>query len=75
MLKLDQSKKSFTLTKRADPNWKADFYYRDGEKDVLLLEGELDSHKVSAKLHRVNESEVLLTSRGFHWINEYPFNR
>ena len=75
MLKLDQSKKSFVLSKRGDPNWKADFSYRDGEKDALLLQGELDSHKVSAKLHRVDESKVLLTSRGFHWINEYPFNR
>lgn len=24
---------------------------------------------------RPDESESLLTSRGFHWINEYPFNR
>jgi hypothetical protein len=75
LLKLDQSKKSFTLTKRGDPNWKANFSYREGEKDVLLLEGELDGQKVSAKLHRVDESKVLLTSRGFHWINEVPFNR
>ncbi len=75
MLKLDQSKKSFTLSKRGDPNWKADFSYRDGEKDVLLLEGQFDSHKISATLHRVDESKALLTSRGFHWINEYPFNR
>jgi hypothetical protein len=75
MLKLDQSKKSLTLSKRGDPNWKADFSYRDGGKDVLLLEGKFDSHKISATLHRVDESKVLLTSRGFHWINEYPMNR
>ena len=75
MLKLDQSKKSFTLTKRGDPNWKADFFYRDGEKDVLLLEGELDSHKVSAKRIVSTNPRFCSLSRGFHWINEYPFNR
>ena len=75
MLKLDEAKKSFTLTRRGDANWKAAFSYRDAGKDVLLLEGQFDGHKVTATLHREDESKFLLTSRGFHWINEYPFQR
>jgi len=27
------------------------------------------------KLQRVDPSKTLLLSRGFHWINEVPFNR
>jgi hypothetical protein len=26
-------------------------------------------------LRRDDEKEFLLTTRGFHWINEYPYNR
>jgi hypothetical protein len=26
-------------------------------------------------LHRTDETKFLLKSRGFHWINEHPFNR
>jgi hypothetical protein len=28
-----------------------------------------------AEFHRFDATQFLLTSRGFHWINEYPFNR
>ena len=35
----------------------------------------LDGHPLRANLHRTDPAKRLLTSRGFHWINEYPFNR
>jgi hypothetical protein len=34
----------------------------------------LDGQKVRARLHR-QDASFLLVNRGFHWINEYPFNR
>ncbi len=30
---------------------------------------------IQTKLRRIDDKSFLLTSRGFHWINEYPFKR
>jgi hypothetical protein len=43
--------------------------------DRLEIEGTLDGHRVLARLHKLDASKFLLLARGFHWINEYPFNR
>lgn len=48
-------------------------YTRDVDK--LLLNGILGKDTLDLKLKLKNLDEILLTSRGFHWINEYPFNR
>lgn len=61
-LAFDEKAKSLTLTKRTDPKFKAVFNYRHDAKMV-------------AALHKAPEREFLLNSRGFHWINETPFNR
>ena len=74
-LQLDQSKKSFTLKRLGDENPKAEFTLQDPGQGVLILDGQLDGHRIHAKLHREDERKFLLTSRGFHWINEYPQNR
>ena len=41
----------------------------------LLLEGKLQADLLSVRLRKVDPSTFLLVSRGFHWINEFPFNR
>jgi hypothetical protein len=30
---------------------------------------------VRMELRRLDETKFLFASRGFHWIQEYPFNR
>jgi hypothetical protein len=42
--------------------------------DVITLDGKLDGKQIHAKLHHIPEPRFLLNTRGFHWINEYPFN-
>jgi hypothetical protein len=74
-LALDSGKKSLALTKRDDPQWRSRLSYRQPEPQILAMEGTFDGHKVQARLRRVDESKFLLVNRGFHWINEYPFNR
>ena len=59
----DTNGKSFLLTATAP---------RDGE---LLLEGALSDGPFSARLQRAARPTFLLETRGFHWINEYPYNR
>jgi hypothetical protein len=49
-------------------------YGRPGDS-YLTLEGVLASEPVSMRLRKVDTAKFRLTSRGFHWINETPFNR
>lgn len=73
-LELDPVKKTLALTKRDDPEWKTTLSYRrDGDR--LTIAGPFDGRKVQARLRLAPADEFLLTSRGFHWINEYPFQR
>lgn len=74
-LELDEAKKLLILTKRDDPKWRSALSYRQADPKRLAIEGTLDGHKLRARLRRVDESKFLLVTRGFHWINEYPYNR
>jgi hypothetical protein len=74
-LTLDAAKKTLALTKRDDPAWKSALSYQQPAPGRLTLAGTFEGRKVRASLHRVEEPEFLLVTRGFHWVNEYPFNR
>jgi len=41
----------------------------------VVLAGTLYSAPVTIRLERIDTGKMLLLSRGFHWINEMPFNR
>ncbi len=43
--------------------------------DSLILRGKLAADSVIISMHRLDEKKFRLTSRGFHWVNEYPYNR
>ena len=49
--------------------------FKQPEPGLLILEGRFDGADVSARLRRQDDAPPLLISRGFHWINEYPYNR
>ncbi len=66
---------SLTLTKSADKDWKANFTFQRPATDQLILDGQMDNHKMHMQLHLIDRNKFLLVSRGFHWIQEYPFNR
>ncbi len=59
-----------------EPSEPIEYEWRVRELDDggLELRGELDGRMLELKLER-REPEFLLTSRGFHWINERPLNR
>ncbi len=48
--------------------------YTEPGPDELLLEGSVDGATTVVRLRRV-EAPFLLTSRGFRWVQERPFNR
>jgi hypothetical protein len=74
-LLLDAARRTLALKKRDDPAWKSTLTYQRPEPGRLLLEGTFDGRKIQAVLRRTENPEFRLITRGFHWINETPFNR
>jgi uncharacterized membrane protein YphA (DoxX/SURF4 family) len=71
---IDAEAQKLALSNPQKPDWQSSFNYRETEPGRVELEGTYDGKKVRAKLRRADESEFLLVKRGFHWVNEYPFN-
>ncbi|MEA2603470.1 MAG: hypothetical protein QOF89_4462 [Acidobacteriota bacterium] len=72
MLKL--GKNTMTLNKRGDSKGLSTLSYQQPGPGFMALEGTLNGQKIRARLSRQDNS-FLLVNRGFHWVNEYPFNR
>jgi hypothetical protein len=66
---------TLALSKDDDKNWKANFYCQRVAKDQMTMDGNMDGHRIHAQLQLVDLNKFLFVSRGFHWIQEYPFNR
>jgi hypothetical protein len=72
---INTNDQTLDLTKDNDKNWKARFNFQRPASDRLIFAGDMDSHKVKVELQLVDRKKFLLVSRGFHWVQEYPFNR
>ena len=73
--KLDANKKTIDLTKTDDAKWKGALSYDRPANDHITLSGEMDGHRVAMELRLVDRETFLLVNRGFHWVQERPFNR
>jgi hypothetical protein len=49
--------------------------YQQPSPDLILLSGPFEGAHIRLELHRETATQPLLTTRGFHWINEFPLNR
>jgi uncharacterized membrane protein YphA (DoxX/SURF4 family) len=49
--------------------------YSRPDANHVVLTGTLESDPLEIRMRRRDPSEFLLVNRGFHWINEVPFNR
>ncbi|HYG62621.1 MAG TPA: hypothetical protein VEL74_08565 [Thermoanaerobaculia bacterium] len=63
------------MSKRDDPKWTSKISYRETSPGVMMLQGTFDGQKIRAVLRKTEADDFLLVNRGFHWINEAPFNR
>ncbi|HEX6223177.1 MAG TPA: DoxX family protein [Chryseolinea sp.] len=45
----------------------------EGDSTRLILQGVLNEDSLKIKLKRKSADSFVLVTRGFHWINEYPF--
>jgi len=73
--KIDVNSNALVLSKSDDKNWKASFAFQRQTPDQLTLDGQMDGHKVRMQLRLFGREKFLLISRGFHWVQEVPFNR
>lgn len=72
-IELNQAR--FSLKKRDTPAFRALLLYTRPDKNTLIVDGDFDGARIHAVTHREPDNEYLLNTRGFHWINEVPFNR
>jgi hypothetical protein len=71
----DTNAKTIALGKSGAKNWKANFSFTRPDTNHLTLDGVMDNHKIHAGLELFDRSKFLLLNRGFHWVQDYPFNR
>jgi hypothetical protein len=88
-VEVDEEKKTITLTSPAGPPGGSTppavhvLRYREVEPEVIEVEGTVafladgkpGPKQVKVRLRHYGEDKFLLSSRGFHWINETPYNR
>lgn len=72
--KVDSVKKTIVFYPQTDTTLKYNFSY-SLVKDILTMSGFMKNDSVVMQFRRYDETKFLLNSRGFHWINEEPFNR
>lgn len=63
------------LSQRGHGQNSATLSYTQPAPDRLTLDGAFSGHTVHLDLRLYDRSKFLLVSRGFHWVQEYPFNR
>jgi len=79
---MDDSARAFASVYRPAENTvvltggdKTVFTYSRPDAEHLTMSGSMGGVPLVVNLRRKDPSEFLLVNRGFHWINELPFNR
>jgi uncharacterized membrane protein YphA (DoxX/SURF4 family) len=65
----------YSLSLYEGDNKTATFTIERPATDRLTLDGTMDRHRVRMQLSLLDRKNFLLVSRGFNWVQEYPFNR
>lgn len=76
-LDIDSIKKSLVLKSYRDTLEVYNLTYIEGDSTDFYLKGTVKLDTLAIKLQRTKnyKEKFLLTNRGFHWINERPYNR
>ena len=73
--KIDENAKSLVLTRAGNDNWSATFSFDRPSPGRMTLDGEMDGKRVRMRLELQPREKFLLVTRGFNWVQEFPFNR
>ncbi len=72
---IDTTKKEMQLVDDNDSTYRANLSYIKQDSVHLALSGTIRKDSVFILLQKQNINNYELFNRGFHWINEYPYNR
>ena len=65
---IDVYKSTVALTKGNSKKWKADFTFKRLAQDQLILEGDMDGHKIYAELQLADFDTFRLLNSRFRWV-------
>ncbi|MFN3968379.1 DoxX family protein [Flavobacterium sp.] len=74
-VKTDTITNQFTVTSYKDSTKIFNLGYKRLSKTELLVKGRWESDTLELLWQQRKKEDYELNKRGFHWINEYPFNR
>jgi hypothetical protein len=69
------SGETLTLTNNPAGRLPGDLTVKQLDEQHLALSGTANGKNLEVTLHKLKREDFLLINRGYHWINEYPFNR
>lgn len=72
---VDENTKAITFTGQQAQGAAQTLTCTKPDDEHLVLEGKLGEDDLVVKLKRLPLPEFQLTTRGFHWIQEFPYNR
>lgn len=72
---VDTIKKMVTTNLQTDTTHSYELAYKQLNDTTLNLKGIFMKDTIDFTFHTVNTKSFRLLNRGFHWVNEYPFNR
>ena len=73
--KTDSINKHISFLSYQDSTEVGKFKYYKTDSIHYAFEGVFKNDTIKLNTIRTDEKDYLLTNRGFHWVNEYPYNR
>jgi len=71
---IDPGRKTVALRRPGDAQIQGTLTYAQPSPDKLTLDGTLNQHSFHAELALCDRSQFMLVSRGFRWVQQYPYN-
>jgi uncharacterized membrane protein YphA (DoxX/SURF4 family) len=72
---VDTKSQTLALTSDKDKKWKGTLHYVRPAEGKMTLDGDMGGHPTHVDLQLEDRAKIPLVGRGFHWVQEYPFNR
>jgi uncharacterized membrane protein YphA (DoxX/SURF4 family) len=72
---VDDARQRIALTRDDEPSTSYALRLSHSDAAHFTLEGKIGDDEISVELERFKPRDAILLSRGFHFINEVPFNR
>jgi hypothetical protein len=70
----DVEHRTIVLTRPGAPASNGQFSFQRADSDHLTVDGTMGGRRIRMDLERLDHTKMLLVTRGFNWVQEYPFN-